>query len=247
MSKRAKPDVANNQLTSKELKLYQKSYKGGGPNDHHYAVFRKAQQWTKAKTVLYPGCHRHLTAAMIFEDVTFVDYDAKVSPLYSDAAARSFVDAHKIYKTNSSYRFYCYNVDIDTAMPLIQNKTFDLLISLSAGLLAEPCTKYVSKPGGYLLVNDAHSDARTVFANDNNWELVAYFNDAANVFTAEGLEKCFQVKQKSTRGRKIVDEETSSTSLLTKEQAEESVRIGTKRKRSFQLLFEPMFYLFQLK
>jgi len=218
--------------SSKHLSLYKKSYKGGGTKDRHFAIFQHVLRITRATKVLYPGCHRHLTAALIFSDVTFVDYDSKVEPLYSDPVAKEYVQANKVYDQDSNYQFYCYNVN--NKMPKIE-KNYDLLISLSAGAIAEPCANFIRPDDGYLLVNDAHSDARTAFVSDM-WNLVAYWDDDTNQFTSENLDRCFQVIQKS-----------KETKSITKEQVQESIEVGTVRKRSFKLLFEPMFFLFQKK
>eukprot|EP00977_Amphora_coffeiformis_P006565 scaffold1404_cov166-Amphora_coffeaeformis.AAC.32 len=217
--------------SSKELNLYKKSYKGGGPKDIHLGVFREAQKIVQAKKVLYPGCHRHLTAALVFPDVTFVDYDEKVAGIFTDKGASDYVNEMKLYDEDSRYRFHCY--DVETEAP--EARDFDLLISLSSGLMAEVCAPCVAS-GGFLLVNDAHSDARTAFVNDS-WELYAYWDDDANQFVSETVNQCFQVLQPRSK----------ETIPISKEQAEESVKVGTVKKRSFKLAFEPMLFLFKRK
>ena len=216
--------------SSKHLNLYKKSYKGGASKDVHFHVFQGARRLTNASRVLYPGCHRHLTTSLVFPDVTYIDFDKKVAPLYSDKVAREYVEANKLYDNDAQYRFYNYNVN--NKMPKVGND-YDLLISLSAGVIAEPCTWHVAE-NGYLLVNDSHSDARMAFVS-GEWQLMAYWDDDANKFITDGLDKCFQVIQKGS-------EETKS---ITKEQAQESVAIGSRSKRSFKLLIEPMFFLFR--
>lgn len=220
--------------SSKHLNLYKKSYKGGGSKDIHLSIFADTLRLISPPTrVLYPGCHRHLTAALVYPDVTFIDYDEKVAPLYSpdDSVVRDYVGTNKLYEQESQYRFYCYNVN--DKIPKIENEGYDLLISLSAGVIVEPCSPYVSK-GGYLLVNDSHSDARTTFVNDE-WTLVAYWNDETSQFTTDDLDKCFQV----------VDKSNNMTLPISKEQVQESIDVGTVSKRSFKLLMEPLFFLFQ--
>ena len=66
---------------------------------------------------------------------------------------------------------------------------------------------------------------------------MAYWDDDADKFITNGLDKCFQVIQKGSE----------ETRPITKAQAQESVEIGTKSKRSFKLFMEPMFFLFQKK
>lgn len=149
-----------------------------------------------------------------------------------DELARDNVESNKRYEQDAQYRFYCYNVS--NKMPKVDSD-YDLLISLSAGAIAEPCSSYFSE-GGYLLVNDSHSDARIAFVSAD-WQLMAYWDDEKSAFTTDNLDRCFQVIQKGS-------EETAS---LSKKQAQESAAIGTKSKRSFKLLVEPMFFLFQKK
>ena len=269
--------------TSKQLNLYKKSYQGGATHDMHLAVFQEALRWivcdraTAASSgnsnnnngpikVLYPGCHRHLTAALVFADITFVDYDSKVAPLYSDPVAREYVETHKLYDMDDPhYQFYCYNVNIgNKIMPKIHRNEYDLLISLSAGAMVGPCTPYVksnNNNNGYLLVNDAHSDARTAFVSDNKWQLLAYWDVDSNQFTTDRLDQCFQVvidnDDNNKKEKKLLFElqqqartaknDVVNTKPITKEQVQESIAVGTVRKRSFRLLFEPMFFLFRKK
>jgi len=231
--------------SSKQLNLYRKNYKGGGAKDAHLLVFRQMLEWaskskieeaetTSNRRVFYPGCHRHLTASLVFPDVTFMDYDSKVEPLYTEAAVKEYVDTNKIYAEDAHYRFICHNVD-QTMERLLELGSFDLLISLSAGLLVQPCTPYVARHG-YLLVNDSHSDARAAFVS-GDWELKAYWDEETKSFSDLKLDQCFQVKKpKST--------ETVPISL---DQVKESVEVGTVRNRSFKMLFEPRFFIFEKK
>ena len=228
MSKRKSSSTSS----SKHLNLYKKSYKGGGTKDLHLAVFRAARSVTDATRVLYPGCHRHLTAALVFPDIQFVDYDSKVAPLYSDPTARDYVETNKEYEEELKYHFFCH--DVNNEMKDVA-RDFDLLISLSAGAISGPCSRYVRK-GGYLLVNDSHSDARMAFVS-GDWKLQAYWDDDTKTFSTDDLDKCFQVKQKKSR----------ETLSISKKQVEESVEIGVVSKRSFKMLIDPLFFLFRRK
>jgi hypothetical protein len=228
MSKRKFSQTAS----SKHLNLYKKSYKGGGSKDFHLDVFQDAHRLTNASRVLYPGCHRHLTASLVFPDVTYIDCDERVAPIYSDTVAREYVESTKLYDKDAKYRFYNYNVNDN--MSNVGND-YDLLISLSAGLIVDPCSSHVAE-NGYVLVNDSHSDARMAFVS-GEWQLMAFWDNDASKFITDDVDKCFRVIQKGT----------DETKPITTEQAQESVEIGAKRKRSFKLLMEPMFFLFQKK
>lgn len=238
--------------STKELTLYKKSYKGGGIKDPHYKIFQDVLRIIGSagtcKKVLYPGCHRHLTPILFFPNVLFVDYDKKVASLYhpDDKAVENYIETNKLYEEDTQYEFLCADVDNNSFVKFMKKKRdddgnkYDLLISLSAGLLTEPCTKYMAT-GSYLLVNDSHSDARMVFTTlKDQWQLVAYWDDNCDKFITEpnNLDRCFQV---------VVNSKTKPppTTLITADQARESVNVGTVRKRSFKLLLEPMFFLFK--
>lgn len=241
------------------MQLYQKSYNGGGEKDSHCRVFQQAQQYTKAQTVLYPGCHRHLTASLVFSNVVYVDYNAKVAPLYdaSDEFVRDYVLQNKVYdNAEPKYRFHSCNVEqtkqltkLLTAKKNGKNSLttkFDLLISLSAGTIAGACTQFVNDQG-YLLVNDSHSDARSIFVGGNNdWKLLAYWDDATQDFSTAQLDRCFQavVKQRgsTTAGG---SSNKKKAAPLTAAQVQESIEVGAVNKRSFKMLLEPNFFLFR--
>lgn len=227
-----------------QLSLYKKSYKGGGSQDSLLDVFKAARQLTNANKVLYPGCHRHLTAALVFPEVIFVDCDAKVGPLYApkEEAVVQYVEEHKLYTEESRYEFHCCNVTHTSKVAsVLKDLKCDLLISLNAGAISEPCTRFVPKDG-FLLVNDGHSDARAAFIS-GNWNLFGYWDEEASEFQTEQskLDRCFQVKMTD----KTQGGGATTTQPITKAQVEESMQVGTVKKRSFKLLFEPMFFLFQ--
>lgn len=222
-------------------------------------VFRRALEWMKrhededdetettatVRKVFYPGCHRHLTAALVFPDVTFVDRDSEVAPLYEEAAAHEYVEANKIYSQDARYRFILH--DVERSMDdLLERNSFHLLISLSAGLLVRPCTPYVmtTSPsshggGGHLLVNDSHGDARAAFVSGDCWDLRAHWDDETRDFTDAKPDQCFRVYEKTRSQETAVP--------ISVAQVEESVAVGTVSKRSFKKIFEPRFFLFQKK
>ena len=228
--------------SAKNLRLYQKSYKGGARKDSHFVVFEEARKLigVGATKVLYPGCHRHLTASLVFPSLTYIDCDAKVGPLYEEPAAVQYVGDIKIYEEESSMEFFCADVNNGKKEPMKSlDKDYDLLISLSAGLLAEPCTPHI-KTGGWLLVNDSHSDASSVFVNcKDDWELKAYWDDEHSQFAVDemSLSRCFLAIDKKTKGE----------AALTRAQLQECISVGAISKRSFRMPFAPMFYLFQRK
>jgi hypothetical protein len=265
------------------LRLYQKSYKGGGMHDIHYRVFQQVQVLTQyaVQKVLYPGCHRHLTASLIFPDVTYIDCDKRVASLYDNGsnrtqeqdgitAVRDYINSHKVYDQDTEYQFYGCNIENEkllTKMLTVSSKhnkkkdsgltrtnsslgdvpTFDLLISLSSGRMAAFCDKFVHT-GSYLLINDAHSDARSIFVDEKNgWELVAYWDSTKLEFTTEHMDRCFQAVMKTRNHRPGGNTSSKKAAVpITPEQVQESIDVGAVSKRSFKLLLEPDFFLFRM-
>lgn len=214
------------------LRAYKHSYWGGGPADWHLPLFRAVADWANARQgaplqVLYPGSHRHLTAAVAFDSVLFVDCDKRVAETFASAESRSFVE--ELRGAPGNWRFECANYE--GPIPGAEDAGHDVLLSLSAGIVSTPCTRYV-RPGGFLLASDAHSDARTAFLM-KEWRLVAVWDAGEKALRCEQrvLDRCFRVK--------------ATGEHLSRAQVEESQRVGSKSKRSFKLDFEPMFYLFQ--
>eukprot|EP01006_Ploeotia_vitrea_P065683 TRINITY_DN93633_c0_g1_i1.p1 TRINITY_DN93633_c0_g1~~TRINITY_DN93633_c0_g1_i1.p1 ORF type:complete len:193 (-),score=21.97 TRINITY_DN93633_c0_g1_i1:207-785(-) len=166
-----------------ELNKYMRSYHGC--DDIHLQVFRKAKEFLEQKTavqqVLYPGCHRHLTASLVFEDVTYLDCDQKVGTVFSDPAALDWISENKLYDASPSLTFVCGSYT-DAKVPKSQ---FSLAISLSAGFVSPHCMKHVA-PGGYLLVNDCHWDARTAFV-DPQLELVGWWDSSTSQFSSNWM------------------------------------------------------------
>ena len=107
--------------------------------------------------------------------------------------------------------------------------SFDLMISACAGIVTNPCCKYV-KTGGYFLVSDSHFDARTTFLRQEF-----------------GLEAVYDMKT----GRFLTSEadlsghfHTTEGIPISKTQVEESI-VKAKARRSFKLQKESMYYLFR--
>ena len=221
---------------SKLLKVYK------GTDDWHMPIFRNVREYiakqqqghdddghqsssTSIRT-LYPGSSRHITASLVFDDVTYVDCDTKVRDFFGDSRVLEWVGEHKEYEAESNIEFLCRN--FDGTLPNVPLASFDLLISACAGIVSTPCAKYL-KPNGYLLVSDAHFDAREACCNTNVFQLVAALDMDGTM--REDVEGHFT---------------TTNGTPLTQAQVEES-KAKPKARRSFQLIKEGMFYLFRKK
>lgn len=201
---------------TKVLKVYK------GLDDFHLPLFKEVQKIAKARRILYPGSHWHLQASLVFPDVTYVDYNQKVAPFFEDSAVLAWVTANKSYPTEPKLKL-CLTDFEHLKLP---SQAFDLLISMSAGIVSKPCTRFL-RIGGYFLVSDAHFDARTV-ALDKRFSLVGVYNMESKKLETKDLESCFM----TTAGK------------ITSQQVEVS-KVKPKGSRGFKLLREDCFYLFK--
>ena len=85
-----------------------------------------------------------------------------------------WIQENKDYPEETKIQFKLKNFERDIGEP---SKSFDLLLSLSAGIVSKPCAKYL-KTDGYFLVSDAHFDARMMFL-DSRFHLVGIWDDSA--------------------------------------------------------------------
>ena len=211
-------------LSNVELNAYFKTYKNGF-SDHHWQLFREAGKIVKVEKVLYPGCHRHITASLVFKNVVYVDNYKKIAGCFADPKVLEWVNDNKDYSEEPKIVFKCKNFESSINE---KNEDFDLVISSSAGIVTTSCKKYLKKQG-YFLVSDAHYDAR-MLSLDPNFQLTHVWNSGNEVFeSGEVLKGHFKTKE----GKKI-----------TKSQVQESIE-KPKAKRSFKLQKEALFYLFR--
>jgi len=213
-------------VSSAELNLYFKTYQKKGAVDFHLDVFKGVNNIVKPSRVLYPGCHRHVTASLVFNDVVYVDNYSKIKSCFIDEKVLDWVSSNKEYKEKAEIKFIGKNFESDFGEKV---ESFDLLMSLSAGIVTTSCSKYVKKLG-YVLVSDAHFDARMLYL-DLDFELTHVWDSERKKFDddADALSGHFT---------------TMDGKAITKDQVQESID-KPKAKRSFKLQKEILFYLFQ--
>ena len=211
--------------SSSELNAYFKTYKQG-INDFHWPIFRELNKIVNPSRVLYPGCHRHVTASLIFSDVIYIDTYKKIAACFSDPKILEWVDSNKEYGDETKLKFLCKNFVRDFGENV---NSFDLVMSLSAGIVTTSCAKYLKK-SGYFFVSDAHYDARMLYLNPD-FKLTHVWDSSTSNFDSskETLKGHFTTKD----GGKI-----------TKAMVQESIK-KPKAKRSFKLEKDSLFYLFQ--
>eukprot|EP00040_Diaphanoeca_grandis_P039266 m.258579 g.258579 ORF g.258579 m.258579 type:complete len:267 (-) comp36773_c0_seq1:473-1273(-) len=210
--------------SSGSMGKFMRTYKG--LEDFHIPLFESVLKFTKADNVLYPGCHRHLQASLVFPKVVYIDSYKGIAPEFEDDSIRAWIDEHKQYATQPTIRLIGKNFASGSKALGIQPQSFDLLISMSAGIVSTSCLKFL-RPGGHFLVSDAHFDARSTYAN-TNLELAAVY-DFEN-----------RTLQTDTTGHF----ETTLDQPITAAQVEESIQ-NPKAKRKFKLKKEALFYIFK--
>lgn len=104
---------------------------------------------------LYPGSFVHVTPSFYVPQMTYVDTDRRAWHFFRDGEASRLVDDFKAYRERPRIEF-C-RLDYRSSLP-IEEESIDLLISQYAGVISEPCARYLRR-GGILLANDSHGDA----------------------------------------------------------------------------------------
>ena len=127
-------------------------------------LFKAVANAVTAQRVLYAGSYVDIAASMAFPDVTYVDLDARANKFFQDQSG-----VEEILGENGAvgeFRFIHADYSDDLGL---DDKSFDLLVSLYAGFISEHCTRYL-KVGGTLLVNPSHGDA-AMASIDQRYEL----------------------------------------------------------------------------
>ncbi len=133
-------------------------------------VFQQLRANFGAARTLYLGRWLHLTPSLFFSEVTYVDSLAGFANAMADPALLEYVNHHKAYPEAAQIR--CYQEDY-RAFAAATEAAFDLLISLNAGFVSRYGKRFL-RPGGRLLVNDEHYDARRAWT-DPDYRLIGAF------------------------------------------------------------------------
>jgi len=104
--------------------------------------------------VLYPGSFVDISASLVYPSVTYVDVDIRAARFFSDeSGVREIIDSEG---GDSSAMLRFVHGDYTEELGL-EPESFDLLMSLYAGLVSEACTEYL-RVGGVLLAAPSHGD-----------------------------------------------------------------------------------------
>ncbi|MEE8603243.1 class I SAM-dependent methyltransferase [Euzebya tangerina] len=136
--------------------------------DRH-RLFAAVARAIDASRVLYPGSFVDIAPSFVWPAVTYVDVDRRAKQFFDDVdGVHELLTEHGADPAARQVRFLQadYHLDLDLA-----DGEFDLLISLYAGFISDPCTRFL-RPGGHLLVNPSHGDV-AMASIDPRYELQA--------------------------------------------------------------------------
>ena len=191
------------------------------PGDR-FRLFEAVSQAIDVATALYPGSYVDIAASFAFPSVTYVDSDARAARLFSNSTGVDEIIAqHVPPATERMWEFIGADYTTDLGLP---DAHFDLLISLYAGFVAEPCTRYL-RPGGWLLANSSHGDA-AIASIDPRYRLVG-------------------VVQSRSGGYSVGDRNLDSY-LIPKRDVEVTADLIHESGRGIAYTKSPFAYLFQL-
>lgn len=157
-------------------------------------VLRQIRDEFGCGRALYPGSYLHVTPSLVFPTVCYVDSLKGISRALADPELLAYIDARKSYRERAELRCYEQDYEEFEAEP---PASFDLLISLNAGFVSQAAKGFL-RPGGLLLANDEHYDARRAFT-DPDYRLIGAFEQETRRLarSEEELAGCFRLAQGS--------------------------------------------------
>lgn len=146
------------------------------------------------RRVLYPGSYIDTSPSFVFPAVTYVDTDRRAKAFFADTAGvLALVQSRQRCTGAPEIAFHAADYNVDLNEPAA---SFDLLVSLYAGFVSPPCTRYLRR-GGWLLANDSHGDA-SMAQIDPDYALVAalHQHDDGYRLTTHDLDAYFVPKRR---------------------------------------------------
>lgn len=209
------------------LATYRANYLNGPKcDDDLEPVLRQVKDEFQVQRVLYPGSYLHITPSLFFPSVCYVDSLVGIADALADPDLRRYVADHRDYP--EAPEIWCHQQDYRT-FTSEPEASFDLLISLNAGLVSQASKRFLAS-GGLLLVNDEHFDARRAFV-DPDYLLSA-------VFTGKNL--CME----SSESELAVYFKTAQGTLMTREMVESDAHRSPSRAK-FKPAKSAAVYLFR--
>lgn len=167
-----------------------------------WRLFQAVSAAVPARRVLYAGSYVDVAPSFVYDDVTYADMDKRAAAFFSDAEGVKQIICNHGGNVNGRVAF----VHGDYRALGLEADSFDLLISLYAGLISEPCG-HLLRIGGHLLVNSSHGDA-ALAALDPRFKLVAVVTSANGRYrvTGQNLDSYMVPKKQQTITRDSVME-----------------------------------------
>ena len=210
-------------MPSEFLSAYISRY--GGVNDWHRLAFQMVNSKFSPIKVLYPGSWIHLTPSLVFPHVVYVDSFSKMEKAFNDSDLLQYIKGHSRHQDKLRIEFHKADYRNNFGEELT---SFDLLISLSSGLISQACGSYLKK-GGVLFVNNEHYDASMAYV-DPKFKLAGIFKTAEHyIETEEDIHSHFI----TTKGNPI-----------TPDMVKENLKKSPSKARH-KLKKKALFYIFQ--
>ncbi|WOI35452.1 hypothetical protein R1T40_22200 (plasmid) [Tritonibacter scottomollicae] len=184
-----------------------------------WRLFQAVNAALPARHVLYAGSYVDVAPSFVYDDVTYADMDKRAAAFFADnEGVRQIICDHG---GNVGGRFVFAHGDYRSLD--LEPESFDLLISLYAGFISEPCGHFL-RIGGHLLVNSSHGDA-ALAALDPRFKLKAV------VTSANGR---YRVTDQNLDGYMVPKKEQT----ITRESLMKSARGIAYTKSPFAYMFE---------
>ena len=149
--------------------------------------------------MIYPGSYLHITPSLVFPVVCYVDSSKDICEALANPDLLEYIRSHKNYPEDAKIRCSQGDYSRFNAEP---PESFDLVISLSAGLISQACKRFL-RPGGLLLANDEHQDASRAYV-DSDYRLVGVFEGEDQ--SLETSEERLSTYFKTTKGETLTVE-----------------------------------------
>ena len=157
-------------------------------------VFRQVRERFGGARALYPGSYLHITPSLVFPQVCYVDSLKGIGEALADPGLLEYVNSHKNYPEDALIRCYQQDYQVSIAEP---EESVDLLISLNAGFISQ-AVKRLLRPGGLLLVNDGHYDARRAYTDPDYQLLGGFEGESLRLETSDDTRSAYFKTAKGT-------------------------------------------------
>lgn len=172
-------------------------------DDERRGLFRLLVDRFGIQAGLYPGSFVHITPSLVIPHMVYVDMDKRCAPFFTDARTRAFIEKEKEYEQPGTYRFL--KADFSGGFDE-REASFDVLISLYAGLISKYCGRFLKK-GGILLANNSHGDAPLAYLDDR-FEFIGVVKRNGHRFSYsdKDLDSFFIHKGKNTIDKETIEQ-----------------------------------------